>query len=304
MTSPGHSPPRSKKGSSAENSDMTAGSVVAELFKDVSIDALVEPAVDVDEPGESKQQSTAEVDNAANSDDADEMADDEAKETARRQREEAKATLRRQRDEAKARAREAKEAAAHERAEAKEAARRERAEAKEAAARERDEAKEAARREREEAKAGAAAAKAARRKDHDGIVEAPRAPKVPFRERRRRRSADKAQARRSAAPTGGKGRRTAIAVLAALLGAVGLICSVILALGALLVALGSDEGNSTYDLVSGICDTLVGPLRDVFTFSGANGDMKEALAAWGLGSMGYLVVGLFLQSFLRSRIDD
>src|SRR5215207_7833684 len=98
MSSPGHSPPRSKKGSSAENSDMTASSVVAALFNDVSIDALVEPAVDGDEPDESKQQSTAEVDNAADSDDADEMAD-EAKQTARRQREEAKATLRRQRDE-------------------------------------------------------------------------------------------------------------------------------------------------------------------------------------------------------------
>src|SRR5215204_3900358 len=112
MTSPGHSPPRSKKGSSAESSVTTASSVVAELFKDVSIDALVVPAVEVedhDEPDEAKRQSPVEVDNAADSDDAYEMADGEAKQVARRQREEAKATLRRQRDEAKARAREAKE---------------------------------------------------------------------------------------------------------------------------------------------------------------------------------------------------
>jgi hypothetical protein len=217
----------------------------------------------------------------------------DAKQEARRRREEAKATLRREREQGRNHAREAKQAL-----------RRERDAAKDAAARERTEAKQTARRERGEAQAvsGRAARRAA--KHDDRIVEAPREPKVSFLERRHQKSAPKSAGSPRPGPTDRAGHRRGIALLAGLLGALGLICSVILAIGALLVALGAGAGNGAYDLVSSICDALVGPLRDVFSFSGVNADMKEALVAWGLGSMGYLLVGLFAQSFLRSRIDE
>lgn len=94
-----------------------------------------------------------------------------------------------------------------------------------------------------------------------------------------------------------------LSLLGGLVGALGLLCSVILALGALLVALDAD-GVSVYDTVSSTCDVLVGPLRDVFSFSGTNAAMKESLMAWGAGSIAYLVAGMVVQSLLRSATDD
>ncbi|WP_456697147.1 hypothetical protein [Aeromicrobium sp. P5_D10] len=148
--------------------------------------------------------------------------------------------------------------------------------------------------------------------DDDHIVEPPREPKLDRADRRRQAKAERVQAKQEArviagerdAKTSGRGGKRFGLFLAGLLGAVGLVCSVILALGALLVALGATEGNSAYDLTSSICDVLVGPLRDVFSFTGANARNKESLVAWGAGSIGYLLVGIFVQSFLRARFDD
>ena len=88
-----------------------------------------------------------------------------------------------------------------------------------------------------------------------------------------------------------------------MLGAAGLACSLVLASGALLVALDA-TGTSVYDTLSGVCDVLVGPARDAFSFTGKDADMKESLAAWGAGAIVYLVVGTVAQSLLRSAIDD
>ncbi|AXT85516.1 hypothetical protein C6I20_10155 [Aeromicrobium sp. A1-2] len=178
------------------------------------------------------------------------------------------------------------------------------ANAKLAARREHREAKESARLERADAKEAARSEKVAQRanKRPDRIVEPPREPKVSFAERRRQKAAGVQTA--TGDPDRSSGARRAIAATAAALGAIGLICSVTLAVGALMVAIGAGENNAAYDALSSIADALVGPLRDVFTFTGANADDKEALVAWGLGSMGYLLVGLFAQSFLRSRIED
>lgn len=146
----------------------------------------------------------------------------------------------------------------------------------------------------------------------DHIVEPPREPKLDRADRRRRAKAERAQAKQEGRIAAGErdgrssargGKRVGL-FLAGLLGAVGLICSVILALGALLVALGATDGNSLYDFTSSICDVLVGPLRDVFSFSGTNAEMKESLVAWGAGSIGYLLVGILVQSFLRARFED
>lgn len=155
-------------------------------------------------------------------------------------------------------------------------------------------------------------AKVQRAVKDDHIVEPPREPKLDRADRRRRAKEERAQAKQEARITAGErdgksstrgGKRLGL-FLAGLLGAVGLICSVILALGALLVALGATDGNSLYDFTSSICDVLVGPLRDVFSFSGTNAEMKESLVAWGAGSIGYLLVGILVQSFLRARFED
>ncbi|MET1038565.1 MAG: hypothetical protein ABW075_09835 [Aeromicrobium sp.] len=161
--------------------------------------------------------------------------------------------------------------------EERQAARRGSTASKEAAARERAAARETARR----AKAEARRAKAsARRAARDPIVEAPRGPK-----------------------DGRASWRRIVSILAVVLGAVGMVCSVVLAVGTLLVALGTDDGR-LYDAVSNVCDVLVGPLRDLFTFDGANAGMKESLVAWGAASIGYLVIGVGAQSLLRATIDD
>jgi hypothetical protein len=163
------------------------------------------------------------------------------------------------------------------------------AEAREAARRERAEARDVARREREEART------AERVDEDDHIVEPPREPKVPLLERLRRgRGTD----------DGTRQGRSPRVVVAAVVGGVGLICSVVLAVGAFTVALGTDEANGFYAKLSSVCDTLVGPLRDLFSFSGANADMKEALVAWGAGSLVYLGVFLAAQAFLGSGDDD
>ena len=79
---------------------------------------------------------------------------------------------------------------------------------------------------------------------------------------------------------------------------------VILAVGAFMVALNPQDDGGLFGVVSNVCDALVGPLRGLFSFSGVNGESKEALVAWGLGALGYLILGLFAQSFLRTRSED
>lgn len=95
-----------------------------------------------------------------------------------------------------------------------------------------------------------------------------------------------------------------LSIAAGIVGAIGLLFSVILATGALLIALDVDQGGAFFAHLSDACDGLVGPLKDVFSFSGVNADKKEALVGWGLGSMGYLLVGCFVQSILMSRVKD
>lgn len=96
----------------------------------------------------------------------------------------------------------------------------------------------------------------------------------------------------------------ALSIAAGIAGTIGLVFSVILATGALLIALDVDQGSTFFAHLSDMCDGLVGPLKDVFTFTGVDADKKEVLVGWGLGSMGYLLVGRFVQSILMSRVKD
>lgn len=102
--------------------------------------------------------------------------------------------------------------------------------------------------------------------------------------------------------TGNANRRWTIA--AGVVGAIGLLFSVVLATGALFIALDAGQGGAFFAHLSDACDALVGPLKDVFSFSGVNAGKKQALVGWGLGSMGYLLVGRFIQSVFMSRVKD
>jgi hypothetical protein len=93
-------------------------------------------------------------------------------------------------------------------------------------------------------------------------------------------------------------------IAAAIVGAIGLTFSLVLAFGALFVALDAGQGSGFFAHLSDLCDVLVGPSKKVFDFSGANAEKKQALVAWGVGSMGYLLIGRFAQSILLSRIKD
>ncbi len=164
-------------------------------------------------------------------------------------------------------------------------------------------AKAAAKRARDEAKAAARQASrqstSVQRADDDHIVEAPREPKKSLIER-----LTPARAGSSSDGEGENAPSNVLSTIAVVVGALGFVFSVVLAIGAFMVALNPQDDGGLFNLVSNICDALVGPLRGLFSFSGANGESKEALVAWGLGALGYLVIGLVAQSMLRSQTED
>lgn len=96
-------------------------------------------------------------------------------------------------------------------------------------------------------------------------------------------------------------RKEKIGVLLVGLGALGLLCSVVLAVGALLAAVEVDVDAAFAGAVSDLCDVLVGPLGGLFSFSGENAEARNDLFARGIGSMIYLAIGLFLPSVARRR---
>lgn len=97
----------------------------------------------------------------------------------------------------------------------------------------------------------------------------------------------------------GSTARERVARVAVALGVVGVVLSVLLAVGALLAAVGSDASGGLVGAVSGICDVLVGPLGGLVEFSGRNAESRADLVARGLASMIYLVIGLSLPSLGR-----
>jgi len=100
------------------------------------------------------------------------------------------------------------------------------------------------------------------------------------------------------------GVRAAAIMVAALVGALGLIFSVVLAVGALTVAIGAGEGNAIYDPLSTVCDALVGPLKNAFSFTGPNAASREEFLGWGAGSLIYLAVSFAGQAAHRAATRD
>ncbi len=101
------------------------------------------------------------------------------------------------------------------------------------------------------------------------------------------------------------GVRTVAYAVAGVIGVLGLLCSIILAVGTLLVALGAGEGNALYDPVSSLSKILIGPLDGAFDFSGVNAAKREQFLAWGVGCLIYLVVSVVgLQLSQRAAGND
>jgi len=120
------------------------------------------------------------------------------------------------------------------------------------------------------------------------------------------RRADKKAARAERRRAGGeKVKAGADAVrsrIASLVWLLAVICALVLAVGALLVALKANDGNAIVKFVLDAADTLdLGVFsRDngIFTFS-AGQEVKSALVNWGIGAVAYLVVGKILDRVIR-----
>jgi hypothetical protein len=87
--------------------------------------------------------------------------------------------------------------------------------------------------------------------------------------------------------------------LAALVWIVAVVFAVILAAGALLIAL---EANRSNDLVENVLDWaggLDGPFRDLFTFDGDNAIKKTVLVNWGLAALAWLIGGRIVAAIIR-----
>jgi hypothetical protein len=97
--------------------------------------------------------------------------------------------------------------------------------------------------------------------------------------------------------------RRSMAPVAGVVGLVALGISVLLAVGALLVALGFDSGG-LYEVLRTVANFLVGPLEGAFDFSGANAERKEHFLAWGAGSILYLLISFVGQAVQRANDDE
>jgi hypothetical protein len=91
--------------------------------------------------------------------------------------------------------------------------------------------------------------------------------------------------------------------LASLVWLVAVVCALFLAVGALLIALKANEGNSVVAFVISGAELLDGPFSldsGIFTFADdADGRVKSALTNWGIAAVVYLVIGKILDRIIR-----
>ncbi len=116
------------------------------------------------------------------------------------------------------------------------------------------------------------------------------------------RKADKADKTKTGDTT--KKPRTPVRVrIAQVVWLVFLVCALLLAVGALLVALGANEKNSLVDFVlSGakfVDLDVFSRTNGIKDFGGSNAEVKNALFNWGLGAVAYLIVGRILDRVIR-----
>jgi len=94
--------------------------------------------------------------------------------------------------------------------------------------------------------------------------------------------------------------------MAKILRVVFLVCSVVLALGAFLIAARDNVSpdNALVKFVLDFADTIDGPFsrkNGIFEFHGANAATKDAVVNWGIAAIVYLAIGRYLQRLLAPR---
>jgi hypothetical protein len=81
------------------------------------------------------------------------------------------------------------------------------------------------------------------------------------------------------------------------------LCALVLAVGALCIALDANRDNALVKLVldvAGVVDVDVFSRGNgIFKFTGGDAETKNALTNWGLGAIAYLVVGRVLERVVR-----
>ena len=87
--------------------------------------------------------------------------------------------------------------------------------------------------------------------------------------------------------------------VAALVWIVAVVFAVILAAGALLIALEANPSNDLVEQVKEWASDLDGPFSDLFTFDGDNAIKKAALVNWGLAAVAWLVGGRIVSAIIR-----
>lgn len=87
-----------------------------------------------------------------------------------------------------------------------------------------------------------------------------------------------------------------------------LLCAVLLAVGALLVALKANEGNALVKTVLHGADAVSVGIFDksngIKQFTGHDAQVKDALFNWGIGAIAWLVVGRVLERLIRPGAAD
>ena len=94
--------------------------------------------------------------------------------------------------------------------------------------------------------------------------------------------------------------------MAKILRVVFLVCSVVLALGAFLVAARNNvsQDNALVKFVLDFADAIDGPFsrtNGILEFHGQNAATKDAVVNWGIAAIVYLAIGRYLQRLLAPR---
>ena len=94
-------------------------------------------------------------------------------------------------------------------------------------------------------------------------------------------------------------------VVAQLLWTLCVLAALVLAVGALLVAVRANEANALVKAVMRLADTVdlgvFDRLNGIKHFGGSDATTKDALFNWGLGALAWLIVGRLIDRLLRPR---
>ena len=92
-------------------------------------------------------------------------------------------------------------------------------------------------------------------------------------------------------------------ILAQVVWTIAVVAALVLALGALLIALDANKDNALVKFVLDVADVVDLGLFDrdngIKQFEGGDADVKNALFNWGIGALAWLLVGRLLERLLR-----